>query len=258
MKIIACECPCCGSNLDINSDTEFLKCDYCGANLYVEKVIKPVGKKEKSDNEKNIEYMSFYDKLRSTCTEFIKRIKEMDITVSENTTLFPNAFGSMKVSFFTSKIYDDEYFPYTFNNVSIDPYSFIKNSNYIEDEYISYTPEKRKYYSEKTHEQLYKRYVIYNSLTDEQKDVIKNYLYYLSMLDKYSALLNGYMYMTQMIKKVENGKPLEGYWNYSKGPFTISEVIKKRDNLEIEILNFQVELLNNEVNEYSDSKSNTK
>ena len=38
MKIIACECPCCGSNLDINSDTEFLKCDYCGAILYVEKV----------------------------------------------------------------------------------------------------------------------------------------------------------------------------------------------------------------------------
>ena len=256
MRIIECKCPSCGGNLDINSDTEYLTCNFCDARLYVERVVKPVEKVEKSDNEKRVEYISYFDKLLEKCRDCVKDLKENKNVVVNDDSSDSTTRGYVEISFFPSKVYNNDFkLPCVFNGLLIDYYKFNENNDYIEEKYREYTPENYKYYDYGYHKELYDNYQKYASFNDEQKAAIKNYLYYLSKISAYAHALERYAYMSQLKKQSEDGKPLEGYWNAELGDFTITSVMRERDRNEKEMLEIMKEIHDYELNKSSNSKN---
>lgn len=202
MKIVECKCPSCGASLNAEGNAEFLKCDFCGSNLYLETVVKPVDKNKIAKQNIDSELFSFFNELLAKMKEAKMKIKrglvdnEHWSTVKET----PYHVGDLTIKSFKEDI-EISYPDWRFQRITFEFYGnnmiiHINPGNILVDDsevsFIGHSAE----HQEKQRQDFY-------SLPSEKREALRKYVYYAFKASYYSKFLCKYVDFSNLKNRYE-------------------------------------------------------
>lgn len=197
MRLIECKCPNCASVLNVDENTDFIQCNFCGSKFYVERSINLVKKEKEERQAAEIEQFKFMQYLFSKYWEAERKIKfcpqftysgyYSGRCLSEKIKFPQDLTGEKVAGIFFDIVLDKMVFDPKSARIDIEVNPFSHPSNELR---IIATDECVKEWETK-----------YDSYSSEKKELIMTYLYYGEKAFEYGKALTKYIELRKLKEK---------------------------------------------------------
>ncbi len=200
MKIIECKCPSCGSSLDVYTDTEYLRCNYCGSSLYIDHVVTFIDEERERKRLIDMELTAAFNDLLE---KYVKISSESESEIYLKLGTFTQCIAVSFPANMKGKSSEDRSF-FAFSGttslgIDIEKVKLDSDEIPIKVENACCFPETEEL--KKQAEEKMK--AIYRNLPSEMKEKIKELAYYSNKVVEYAKAFEEYAKLTGLKEKYD-------------------------------------------------------